>query len=208
MWQRVLLMIVVVVVLMLVVIVYQMNAYKTPEPAYRIVESHGDIEIREYPPLLVAEVRVKGERYRAINDGFRLLADYIFGNNKANTKIAMTAPVLQQGTQIAMTAPVLQQQEGKEWVVRFVMPSTYTQETLPIPVNPLVKIISLPALKYVVIKFTGWNSDGNLTKHLEVLQAYAASHQLAVTGDPVMAFYNPPWILPFLRRNEILLELK
>jgi hypothetical protein len=104
------------------------------QPTYTVIQSFQDVEIRDYPPMIVAEVEVSGERKEAINVGFRQIADYIFGNNSPKRKIPMTAPVTQQaGEKIAMTAPVSQQLAGARWKVRFVMPQGYTLETLPAP---------------------------------------------------------------------------
>jgi hypothetical protein len=92
-------------------------------PKYKVVLSSDNIELRDYAPMIVAEAEVTGERRVAIGKGFRLIADYIFGNNTASEKVAMTAPVSQQASQkIAMTAPVTQQGEGNSWKVYFVMP--------------------------------------------------------------------------------------
>jgi hypothetical protein len=101
-------------------------------PDYTVSSKSGNLEIREYGPTIVAEATVEGERDQAIQRGFRIIADYIFGNNLSSTKVAMTAPVIQQSSEkIAMTAPVIQQAKGTSWNVRFVMPSKYTIETLP-----------------------------------------------------------------------------
>jgi effector-binding domain-containing protein len=187
---------------------WQIFGYQTPEPKYTIIKAEGSIQIRNYPELLVAEVSVQGERYVAINNGFRILADFIFGNNAGNTKIAMTAPVIQQGAKIAMTAPVIQQQAGDGWVVRFVMPDTYTKDTLPKPNNADIAIITVPATEYAAVTFSGRNTDSNIQDHLQILLNYINTHHLKAIGNPIMAFYNPPWIMPFLRRNEIMLELR
>lgn len=203
-----LILVVVTVICIAVFFTWQVFAYKTPEPKYNVVRTSGAIEIRDYPEVLVAEVTVKGERYAAINDGFRILANFIFGNNTNNTKIAMTAPVIQQGTKIAMTAPVTQQEATDGWVVRFIMPANYNKETLPKPNNKTITIISIPATQYAVIRFSGRNSDANIKDHLQILQNYLQENHMETTGSPILAFYNPPWILPFLRRNEILLQLK
>jgi effector-binding domain-containing protein len=187
---------------------WQIFGYKTPEPKYTIVKAEGPIQIRSYPEILVAEVSVQGERYVAINNGFRILADFIFGNNSGKQKITMTAPVIQQGAKIAMTAPVIQQQAGDGWVVRFVMPDTYTKDTLPKPNNPDIAIITVPATEYAAVTFSGRNTDSNIQDHLQILLNYINEHHLKAVGNPIMAFYNPPWIMPFLRRNEIMLELR
>ena len=108
-------------------------------PKYQLVDRSGNIEIRDYAPMIVAETQVSGDRRDAIRKGFRIIADYIFGNNTAAQKVPMTAPVTQMGSEnIAMTAPVTQQGDGNVWNVRFVMPSSYTIDTLPRPNNPAV----------------------------------------------------------------------
>lgn len=178
-------------------------------PSYKVIQSSKSIEIREYAPLIQAEVTVEGERGKAINAGFRLLADYIFGNNVSSKAIAMTAPVSQQRSEkIAMAAPVTQTKEGSVWKVQFTMPSSYTLETLPKPNNPEVKIISKPASRVIAIKFTGFWSEGSLKKHLAQLETFIRDNNLKIVGDPTYAFYNPPWTLPFLRRNEIIYAIK
>ena len=101
-------------------------------PKYNVVENSGNIEIRDYAPMIVAEAEVSGDRREAIGNGFRIIANHIFGNNTAAQKVPMTAPVTQQGSEkIAMTAPVTEQGDGNAWRVRFIMPSSYTMETLP-----------------------------------------------------------------------------
>ncbi len=178
------------------------------QPKYTVLESDGNIEVREYGPTIVAEVEVHGERRKALNQGFRLIADYIFGNNLSSKKVAMTAPVTQEsGEKIAMTAPVTQDGNGDGWKVRFVMPAGYTLETLPKPKNQNVRLIAIPARKTVVIRFSGFNTDKNINSHRETLLKYIKDHGLTVLGSPTTAFYNPPWTLPFLRRNEIIFAL-
>ena len=118
---------------------------------YSVVEKQDSLELRDYAPMLVAQVEVAGEREKAINEGFRLIADFIFGNNAPAQNVAMTAPVIQQKSEaIAMTAPVTQQGEGGKWIVRFVMPSNYTMQNLPKPNNASVNIKEVPAKRFVV----------------------------------------------------------
>jgi effector-binding domain-containing protein len=179
------------------------------QPKYAVLESEGNIEVRAYDPTIVAEVEVHGERMQALNQGFRLIADYIFGNNLSSKKVAMTAPVTQEaGEKIAMTAPVTQDGNGDTWKVRFVMPAGYTLESLPKPGNQAVRLIPVPARKIVVIRFSGFNTDTNINSHREKLLRYIADHRLSVVGPATTAFYNPPWTLPFLRRNEIMFEMR
>ncbi len=182
---------------------------KIETPPYQVIQSAGKIEVREYGPMIVAEVEAAGARDKAINAGFRLLADYIFGNNAPGQSIAMTAPVIQQkGAQIAMTAPVSQTRAGDLWKVRFTMPSSYTPETLPKPNDPAVKIIATPGHRAAAIRFSGFWTERNLRKHLEKLDAFIRERGLKTAGDPVYAFYNPPWTLHFFRRNEVLYVLQ
>ena len=181
---------------------------RVAEPKFSVVAAQGNIEIRAYPGVIVAEAEVAGERKQAINDGFRLIAGYIFGGNNPGQKISMTAPVTQQrGEKIAMTAPVTQQAQGDVWKVRFVMPEGYTLETLPKPNNERVKLIAVPSKRFAVIRFSGSQGDKNMKPHQEQLLAYVREQKLATTGEPILAFYNPPWTLPFFKRNEVMLEL-
>jgi hypothetical protein len=181
---------------------------RVEHPDYKVTMNDGAIEIRAYGPMIAAEAEVKGERKIAINEGFRLIAAYIFGANTPNAKIAMTAPVQQQSAQkIAMTAPVTQQTTGDSWTVRFIMPSSWTLETLPAPNDPLVRLKLVPARSMLAIRFSGTASDSLIQAKTDELRRYAADKKLATTGEPLLAFYNPPWTLPLFRRNEIMLEL-
>jgi len=175
---------------------------------YDVVETHGSIEIRDYAPMIVAEVNVPGEREEAISDGFRMIADYIFGNNVSSQEVAMTAPVIQQPSEkIAMTAPVTQQGGGGDWVVRFVMPSEYTMQTLPKPNNPDVGLREIAEKRFAVIRFSGLARPKRLEKQTKELQAFIQSHNLQAHSGAIYAFFNPPWTLPFLRRNEVMIEI-
>jgi hypothetical protein len=181
---------------------------RVEQPDYKVEKKDGPIEIRSYGPMIAAEAVVEGERKPAISEGFRLIAGYIFGKNKPEEKIAMTAPVEQQKSQkIAMTAPVEQQAHDNAWTVRFIMPKSWTMQTLPVPSDPRVKLEPLPARRFLVITFSGLARDDMLKEKTAELKQYAAAHHLTTAGEPVLAFYNPPWTLPMLRRNEIMLEL-
>lgn len=177
-------------------------------PDYKVSSKSGNLEIREYGPTIVAEATVGGERDKAIQRGFGIIADYIFGNNLSSAKVAMTAPVTQQSSEkIAMTAPVTQQAKGQSWNVRFVMPSKYTMETLPKPVNPQVALIEMPATRFAAIRFSGFASEVSLDAQEARLRAFIAERGLIATNMPQYAFYNAPWTLPFMRRNEIMIEI-
>jgi DNA gyrase inhibitor GyrI len=183
-----------------------MSDVETPD--YRVVKSEKNIEIRQYETMIIAKVRMDGERKDAIGEGFRLLADYIFGNNSVEQNITLTTPVQQQSTKIKMTAPVQQQSAGGSWQVSFVMPSEYSMRTLPKPGNERVILKEIPANQFVVITFSGMNSDANLKEHEDKLMQYIKANDISLVSSPKYAFYNPPWTLPFMRRNEVMIELE
>ena len=178
------------------------------KPDYKVIQSEQNIEIRQYEPMIIAEVEVDGKREDAIGDGFRLLADYIFGNNTVQQVISMTAPVQQKENQkIAMTAPVQQQSMGKSWRMSFVMPSKYSMDSSPVPNNNRIRLKEILTKKFVVIEFSGTNSNENVTEHENQLMNYIEENQIKINDLPKYAFYNPPWSLPFLRRNEVMIEI-
>lgn len=182
------------------------------QATYSVVSKQDAIEIRDYAPMIVAEAQVQGEREKAISDGFRLIAGYIFGDNTSSKnvseKIAMTAPVIQQASEkIAMTAPVIQQGDGDSWKVRFVMPASYTMDTLPKPNNKAVVLKEVDGKRFAVIRFSGMAGESSIKEHTEELQAYVKEQKLKAISPITYAFYNPPWTLPFLRRNEVMVEI-
>jgi hypothetical protein len=185
-------------------------AVATEEPSYRSILQQGKLEIREYPPLIAAEVTVPGERSEAVSAGFRLLAGYIFGGNTRKQSIAMTAPVIQSeatNEKIAMTAPVIQSGDSSGWVIRFIMPSSYTLETLPTPNDSKVRLTPLPATRYAVVKFSGLVNDADLVQQTTALREFIAEQKLTAVGTPSLARYDPPWTLWFIRRNEVMIEI-
>ncbi len=180
--------------------------YETPD--YTVEKAEKPFEIRSYPALLVAEVVTQGDRKEAIGDGFRALADFIFGNNAPGGKISMTTPVVQEkGGNISMTTPVVQESSSDGWKTRFVMPREYTLATLPKPNNEAIKIYETQPKRYAVIRFSGLISEANVKSHEDKLRAYVAASGLKVMPGVTYAYYDPPWTLPFFRRNEAMLEL-
>mgnify|MGYP001810107999 CR=1 FL=1 len=188
----------------------------TEEPPFTLVLQDGAFEVRAYPALLAAETTVAGDRGRAANAGFRPLANFIFGAIVSREDIAMTAPVIQTpaaggrtGESIAMTAPVTQTPVADAWVVRFIMPEGYTEQTLPRPTDPAVRIVTLPAMRMAVIRFSGLATPGALADQEAGLREAMARHGLsAAAGEqPTFAFYDPPWTPFFMRRNEIMIPL-
>ena len=175
----------------------------TEEPRYTVVQSDGPVEIRRYEPRLAAETEVAGSEVGARGDGFRRLAGFIFGGNTAKASIAMTAPVSQAGTAIAMTAPVASQQAGPgRWRIRFFMPASYTEATLPRPDDPAIQIVAVPAQTFAVYRYSGSTSPEATAEAARELMRRLPSTRWTPTAAPVAWFYDPPWTIPFLRRNE------
>lgn len=184
------------------------------QPKHRVLEQIGAIEIREYAPMLLAEVDVAGDRGSAAREAFRVLAGYIFGGNAGKQGIAMTSPVTQvdiarRGENIAMTSPVTQVAvEGaigdgaSRWTVAFMMPSQYTLASLPKPESDRIRFRMTEPERRAVIRFSGWSTAPNLEKHRLELERFIADRQLKATGTPMMAFYDDPFTLPWNRRNE------
>lgn len=172
------------------------------EPKYQIITKEDNIEIRQYEQMISAEVKIFGNRKSAINSGFRILADYIFGNNQKDLKIAMTAPVRQYKITTGFKAD-----QATEWIISFIMPSKFSYADLPLANNSEILIKLLEPKKYLTIRFSGLASDKKLKNALEQLEIYAKNNQLNIRENILFAFYNPPWTLPFMRRNEIMLEV-
>lgn len=185
------------------------------EPPHEVVFRDGAIEIRDYAPQIAAMVEVDGSMARAGNSGFRPLAGYIFGGNTArvgagSAEIAMTSPVTQARSQeIAMTSPVTQSGRGDGlWQVSFIMPASWTMETLPVPNDPRVVLVEVPARRLAVIRFSGGPSDARFEAKAAELTAYLAETGRDMTGTPVFARYDPPWIPTPFRRNEVMIEIQ
>ena len=186
----------------------------TEEPAYQVVEVLGPhMEIRAYPPRLAAEttVPVQGDKSPQ-SRAFGAIAAYIFGENQSRATIAMTAPVDMQlqdmGQSIAMTAPVDVATASRAMTMRFFMPSSYTQASLPVPNNPDVRIVTIPAQVFAVRQYSGLSDETDVAKQAALLQSALQSTVWQSISAPRAYYYNPPWTLPMLRRNEVVLEVR
>jgi len=190
-------------------------AFATPvamaieEAPYTTIEQHGEFELRQYQPYVVAETIVDGGFEEVGNEAFRRLFAYISGANRSAQSIAMTAPVEQRAAseKIAMTAPVTQRADGGAYRIAFVLPSAYTLDTAPVPTHPAVRLAQVPARRMVAVRYSGAWSVGNYQEALARLAAFAEQRQLVLSGEPVYARYDPPFMPWFLRRNEILMEV-
>lgn len=184
------------------------------EPAYTVVEKKDGYEIREYAPYILAETTVVGNYSEATEAGFRIIADYIFGNNTAKESIAMTTPVLESpGTntseKIAMTTPVLEtKSEGQMRKIAFVLPSKYTLETLPKPNNEAVVLTEVPKRKVAALSYTWYPTEARAEAKKELLLSYLERDKRVVIGEIETARYNPPLSMPLTLRNEILIPIE
>lgn len=194
----------------LLVLFFTGSAMAIEEPKYTVLEKSGKFELRAYSPKIVAETLVSGSMDKASSAGFRLIANFIFGNNTSpeggNEKISMTTPVTMEpkSEKISMTAPVSMEKTDGQWRVHFVMPSQYTLDTLPAPNNLAVTLREVPASNYAVIRFSGLAGENKTAKKTSELIVWLDSRGITPIGKPELARYNPPWTLPFLRRNEVM----
>ncbi|HKJ17103.1 MAG TPA: heme-binding protein [Xanthomonadales bacterium] len=160
------------------------------EPEYRVIQTDGPIEIRDYEAMVVAETIVAAPFERAGNSAFRGLFNYISDND------------------ISMTAPVTQEAADEGWAVRFIMPEGSALESLPKPTTSNVVLKPVPAQRVAVIRYSGtWSSD-KYNDHLNNLESWVESNGFETIGEPVWARYNGPFTMWFLRRNEILLPIR
>ena len=192
-----------------VTIIGAREAMAIEEATYSVARKDGKFEIRDYAPHILAETVVEGTLEEAGNKAFSRLFRYISGDNQARNKVAMTAPVSQESTgeKIKMTAPVGQQRVQERWAVSFMMPATYTLETLPAPDDPKVTLRQVPARRIAAVRYSGFWSEKNYLQNKLELESWIHEQGLTIAGDPVWARYNPPFTPWFLRRNEILIPV-
>jgi hypothetical protein len=178
------------------------------EPGFKLLEKDGSFELREYAPYIVAETRVEAAFEDAGSIAFQRLFRYISGNNAAQQKVAMTAPVTQsRGEKIAMTAPVSQVADGRAFVVAFALPSTYTLATAPRPLDPTIQIREVPTQLFACWRYSGRWTTGNYRDNEVLLRERIKARGLIAHGEPVLARYNPPFTPWFMRRNEVLIPV-
>jgi effector-binding domain-containing protein len=176
---------------------------------YQVVEKEGKFEVRQYAPQIIAETVVEAGFDDAGNVAFRKLYNYISGENRSKASIAMTAPVNQKtdSEKISMTAPVNQRRSEGQYAVSFLMPSKYKMETLPEPLDPDVKLKEIPSRKIAAIRYSGSWSREKYDAKKALLEEFIRKKGLTIIGPDIFARYDPPFQLPFLRRNEVLFEV-
>lgn len=183
-------------------------------PNYQVLIKNENKEIREYSPYIIATTRVEGSFKDAQNQGFRILAAYIFGDNEKKSKISMTAPVIidsekNSSEKISMTAPVVQTPTQSGWEMSFMMPSKYSLESLPKPLDNRIVLKEVDKKTVAVISFTGfWSEEKNQKMASDLKDWLAKDTQYEVISVAMFAGYDPPWTIPFLRRNEMMIEVR
>jgi hypothetical protein len=186
------------------------HAMAIEEPSYRVLETEGKFELRKYPSYIVAETYVEGDFESVGSEGFRHLADYIGGKNRKKESISMTAPVSQKpaSEKIAMTAPVSQARKKGRWRIAFMMPSTYTLETLPAPDDDRIALREENEKTVAVIRYSGTWGKKRYEMHAAKLMDWISKKGWNIVGASVWARYNPPFMPWFMRRNEILIPVQ
>ena len=163
---------------------------------YEVLREINQLEIRHYPNLVIARVDGYGD------DGFNLLFNFITGNNRQKSRIAMTAPVVSE--QIAMTAPVLSESDS----IAFVMPEGLTLETTPEPLDERVKIVEIPKRDVAALKFSGrWSNSIFKKKSKEMLEELKKAG-IKTVGQVFTMRYNGQFTPWFMRRNEVAIEIE
>jgi effector-binding domain-containing protein len=192
-----------------VIIIGAMDAMAIEEAKYEVVKKDNEFEIRDYAPHILAETVVEGDFEEAGNKAFNRLFRYISGVNRSRDKVKMTIPVAQEliGEKIEMTAPVGQQRSQEKWAVSFMMPASYTLETLPEPEDPKVTLRQVPARRIAAVRYSGFWSEKSYLRYKLELESWIRERGFTVAGDPIWARYNPPFTPWFLRRNEILIPV-
>ena len=180
------------------------------QPSYQVLNDYGNIQIRHYPDLLIAETEIVADYKNASTQGFQRLAGYIFGNNQKQQTLAMTAPVIQeqQTETLAMTAPVIQQKSEDRWLMAFVLPKGYSITTAPIPNDKAVTIKELTDKKVAVVQYTGSLCESGIEKNAGTLSIWLNQQGFKALSPARSAAYDPPWTLPFLRHNEVHIDIE
>ena len=180
------------------------------QPQYTVIQKSELYEIRKYEPYIVAEVVVPGPESEAGSQAFSLLGGYIFGKNKGERKLEMTAPVVQTpvttpaaSTKIEMTAPVVQTPTTNGFLVQFMMPTAYTLATLPEPLDSKVKLREVAGKTVAAHTYSGGWSQRNYDEHLSILKSALAKDGVKTQGEALYSRYNGPMTPWFLRKNEI-----
>lgn len=197
------------------VILIGSTAMAIEKPEFEVLMETPEYEVRRYAPYIVAEVDVGGAFGEAGSEAFRILAAYIFGDNAPGEKMEMTAPVesrsAREGVRMAMTAPVISSDADvgvDTYTYGFVMERKYTMETLPEPKDARVKLRRQDPRVVAVRKYSGRWTETNYRQNESSLLAALEADGIESRGEPILARYNSPFTPPFLRRNEVMIEVE
>lgn len=177
---------------------------------YSVLDSKNNYEIRLYPAHIVAQTTVEGSYREALNQGFGIIARYIFGGNTKKESIAMTSPVVEKSAtseSIAMTSPVMVTVEGDSHTIAFGMPRSYTLETLPTPNDARIQIVTIPEKKMAVVRFSWIRTNSRVQSKKEELLDLLKKDKVTIVGEVQYAGYNAPWTPPWMTRHEVLVEI-
>ncbi len=201
------------IAIIIVIVIWSLVGYFTSnveQAEYTVIKKTENYEVRNYPKHIVAQTKVSGQLTQAMNSGFSIVAEYIFGGNVKKEKIAMTAPVVVKdgdSQKIPMTAPVVARTDGSDQIISFGMPKSYTLESLPSPINPKVQIVEIPEQNLAVANFSWFISDKRIKKAQEKLLNDLARDGIKPIGELRYAGYNAPWSPPWMKRNEVMIEI-
>ena len=183
------------------------------EASYDVIRADDNYELRLYQPMVIAETYVEGDFNGAGDKAFRKLFDYISKENTSSSKIAMTAPVIANQApsdnieKIDMTVPVLEERSDQGWRYMFVLLANYSIKTAPVPLDENVKISTIPQKKVAVLRFSGLRDEKVIKQKTVLLEQWVEANGLTPASSPRWAGYNPPWTLPFFRRNEVMIDI-
>ena len=192
-------------------------------PSYKLEKKEDGFEIRTYAAYILAQVDVESDFDGALRNGFEILAHYIFGGNRKKESISMTAPVSEEkvsgseeipmmapvtSEKISMTAPVTEEQAGERvHRVSFAMPSRFTLETLPEPLDKRITFTVVESRKTAATRFSGRVHEKLAAQKTEELSDWLVRNGIVPKSNFVVALYNPPFIPGIFRRNEIILDI-
>ena len=180
----------------------------TDEPAFETIASEPPFEIRDYGEMLLAEVETETSFDDASNEAFRVLFKYISGANLADTKIEMTAPVFMDSSELTSSTRILTTKAQNAWKMAFVLPDEYRFKDVPEPEDSRVKIKRVRSSKVATIRFSGsWDLE-KLQRKTEDLQNWISKIGYESVSEPRAAGFDPPWTIPFLKRNEIHIDVR
>lgn len=183
------------------------------EASYIVVDDQGEFQLREYAGFVVVETTVNAEFDNAGSQAFKRLFGYISGQNEGSREIAMTAPVMVrddepvEGESIDMTAPVIADQNADGWQYTFVLPASYTLDSAPLPTNPDVMLVEIKPKRVATLRYSGLLNEGDFRDNTKRLQTWMANNGLEAASSARVAGFDPPWALPFLRRNEVMIDV-